>query len=445
MSTGTEARPQAPLPPPQPDGRWRGLRALVGRIHFYAGLFVGPFLLVAAVTGLLYTAAPQIERWAHADALTAPVTGPAQPVSAQVAAATATQRGLPVTEIRPSPGPGATTRVSFDAGLPEGYFRTVFVDPSTATVRATLDTYGEWLPVRGTLDELHRSLMLGDTGRIYTELAASWLGVLALSGLVLQLGRRVKARRALLPSRGGAPRARLRSWHGAVGVWASAGFLFLAATGLTWSQYAGGNVTAMREAFDWSTPSVAKALPVAPGVAGPATGDGPAVAVTAQRVLDAARGAGIDGPVEIVPRDPGKAWSVQQTVRSWPERQDSVAVAPGNGQVTDRLAFADWPIAAKLARWGVDAHMGILFGVVNQLALAALACGLIVLVVWGYRMWWLRRPHLPRSAAVTPSAASVALLGGVAVLAGLAVPLLGISLVAFLVLDGLLGLRRAPA
>ena len=64
--------------------------------------------------------------------------------------------------------------MSFDADLPESYSRTVFVDPYTAQVRATLDTYAEWLPARGVIDNLHRSLLLGAPGQVYTELAASW-------------------------------------------------------------------------------------------------------------------------------------------------------------------------------------------------------------------------------------------------------------------------------
>lgn len=477
MSTGLTTRPGTPVPPPRGAGTFRGLKPLITRIHFYAGLFVGPFLLVAAVTGLLYTLAPTLERWVHADALQVPVSGPAAPLSEQVGAAVATQPGLPVAEVRPSAEPGGTTRVSFDAGLPESYHRTVFVDPYTAEPRATLDTYAEWLPVRGVIDNLHRSLLLGPPGQVYSELAASWLAVLAVSGLVVQLTRRVRARRErLLPRADGSSRARLRSWHGAVGVWASVGLLFLAATGLTWSQFAGANVGALRSALDWTTPSVATALPAAGGdaapatggpavpaagdAAGPATGDtaGPATgdtaAGTAERVLAAARADGLDGPVEITPGDPGEAWTVAQTVRSWPSQQDSVAVDPATGVITDRLAFDDWPVAAKLARWGIDAHMGLLFGTVNLVALAALASAVIVLVVWGYRMWWLRRPPLPgghRAAAGPPGSrqrpapAAVGVVALTAVLAGLVLPVLGVSLLAFLLLDAALsGARSRP-
>lgn len=38
------------------------------------------------------------------------------------------------------------------------------------------------------------------------------------------------------------------------------------------------------------------------------------------------------------------------------------------------------------------AHVGLLFGLSNQLALLAVAVGLAAMVVWGYVMWWKRRP-----------------------------------------------------
>ena len=436
--------PTPPAPATGLERWWAGMRPLLVRLHFYVGLFVGPFLLVAATTGLLYTLTPQIERFVHADALTAQVTGPALPLSDQVAAATATERGRTVTEIRPAPAPGATTRVSFDAGLEEGYFRTVFVDPSTARVQATLDTYGEWLPVRAWFDDLHRTLLLGNVGRVYTEMAASWLWVLALSGLALWAVRTRpdrRLRRLLLPRAAGTGRARLRTWHGAIGTWAAVGMLFLSATGLTWSQFAGANVTTLRSALDWSTPTVSSTLP------SPAVPSG-TLGVQADRVLGAARAAGVDGPVEVVPGGRGEAWSVAQTTRSWPTRQDSAAVDPATGRVTEQLRFAEWPLAAKLARWGVDAHMGLLFGVVNQIVLALLAVGIIGLVLLGYRMWWRRRPlgggvAGPPGAGARPSLQAVATVGAAAVLVGLAVPLLGASLIGFLLLDGVVQAWRS--
>lgn len=73
-------------------------------------------------------------------------------------------------------------------------------------------------------------------------------------------------------------------------------------------------------------------------------------------------------------------------------RRDAVAVDPGTGQVRQTVRWADWPMLAKLTQIGVLAHTGALFGLVNQLALAAMALGLLAVIFWGYRMWWQRRP-----------------------------------------------------
>ncbi|HYH30542.1 MAG TPA: PepSY-associated TM helix domain-containing protein [Pseudonocardia sp.] len=414
---------------------WSDLRPLVLRLHFTVGLFVGPFLLVAALTGFAYTLTPQLEQLVHRHELTVPVGVERLPLQPQVAAAVAAVPDGTVTEIRPPRTADGTTRVSFDApGVREGYTRTAFVDPYTAQVRGVLGTYGEWLPVRAWVDELHRTLLLGDVGRVYSELAASWLGVLVVSGLALWIVRRRRhhrLRRTLLPDGSARGRARLRSWHGAVGLWAAAGMLFLSATGLTWSQYAGAHVTELRTSLDWSAPSVDRTLP--PGAADP----GPPGA-TAERVLAAARTAGLSDPVAILPAQ-DRAWVVEQVQRSWPEKQDAVAVDPVSGAVLDELRFADWPLAARLARWGVDAHMGLLFGAANQVILAALALGTACLVVWGYRMWWLRRPGGTRR----PSTGAVLVVGLAAIALGLLLPVLGVSLLAFLLVDAARGHVRA--
>ncbi|VTM21907.1 Uncharacterized iron-regulated membrane protein [Raoultella terrigena] len=44
---------------------------LLRRLHFYIGLFIGPFIFVAALTGTLYVATPQLENWLYHDALSA--------------------------------------------------------------------------------------------------------------------------------------------------------------------------------------------------------------------------------------------------------------------------------------------------------------------------------------------------------------------------------------
>ncbi|MFC5063260.1 PepSY-associated TM helix domain-containing protein [Actinomycetospora atypica] len=449
-----EPRPTPPVPAGR-TGAWRGLRPLVVRLHFYVGMFVGPFILLAALTGLIYTITPQLDQLLYRDALTVPAAPTSLDLRSQVAAASAAVPDGTVTEVRPAPDPASTTRVSFDApGVAEDYSRTAFVDPHTGQVRAVLETFGEWLPTRAWIDTLHRTLHLGDVGRVYSELAASWLWVLAVSGLALWVVRRRRRsalRRTVLPEQSARGRARLRSWHGSVGLWAAVGMLFLSATGLTWSQFAGENVSALRSALSWTTPSVSTELPAAqspttdapPMVTTPAVPDAPdLVGTTAERVLAAARGAGLSDPVAVTPpEEAGQAWTVSQVKRSWPLKQDAVSVDPSTGAVLETVRWADWSIPAKLAEIGISAHMGILFGVANQLLLVALALGIIVVVVWGYRMWWLRRPTRPGATAPggteRPGVGATVSVGVAAVVLGVFFPVLGVSLLAFLLGDAM--------
>lgn len=81
---------------------------------------------------------------------------------------------------------------------------------------------------------------------------------------------------------------------------------------------------------------------------------------------------------------------------------------------------------------------------------------LVLLILWGYRMWWLRRPTKDRKLSVgrpmargawrkVPLPALLPLVATTA-LAGWFVPMLGISLLAFLVVDTALGaVARARA
>lgn len=459
----------SPPTDPAPAGPARsGWRGLVLRMHFYAGLLVGPFILVATVTGVLYVLTPQIEPLLYADQLRVPPTAQQLPLADQVRAAVATAPGGELAAVRPAPEPGATTRVLFnDESLGESERRTVFVDPGTGEVKGSLVSYGTSgvLPFRMTIDQLHRHLLLGEPGRLYSELAASWLWVVALGGLALWVARwrarRAAARAAVrdlfLPEPGTTGRRRTLSRHGSLGVWLLLGALFLSATGLTWSTYAGDNVSALRASLGWSTPSLQAGGHAGHGGGAP-VGDVAIDPAQFDSVLATARAAGIDaGLIEIArPAKDGAAWTVTEIKRSWPTEVDAVAVDATNGTVVDEVRFAEYPLMAKLARWGIDAHMGVLFGVANQLVLVAFGLGMITAIVLGYRMWWQRRPTrgrdgwqgawrggrpVPRGQLrrAAKQAEAVAVL--LAVVLGWFAPLLGVSLLAFLVIDVVLGWR----
>nr|WP_308296559.1 PepSY-associated TM helix domain-containing protein [Streptomyces sp. ISL-44] len=184
----------------------------------------------------------------------------------------------------------------------------------------------------------------------------------------------------------------------------------------------------------------------------------PTADIGIDKAVDAARAAGVTEYLQVTLPAKGKGYVVKEKDRQLPVHLDAVAVDPADGRILDELRFADYPVLAQMTRFGIDLHMGLTFGLANQIALAALAVGLMFLVFWGYRMWWLRRPTKdrklsvgraqPRGAwrklpvtVVLPLAAATAVVGWF-------VPMLGISLLVFLAVDLLLGFvaaRRAKA
>lgn len=165
MSEGGQGRTGAPERPSPRSSR--PLRALLTRLHFYAGLFVAPFILVAAISGALYAITPSLEPVIHGEQMRADSRGEAAPISEQIDAARQVQPDLPLLAVRPAAEEDETTRVLFDDGRTEDSRRlAVFVDPVTAETQGELTAYGSSgsLPVRTWIDELHRGLHLGTPG-----------------------------------------------------------------------------------------------------------------------------------------------------------------------------------------------------------------------------------------------------------------------------------------
>ncbi|TFC83020.1 PepSY domain-containing protein [Cryobacterium sp. TMT3-29-2] len=466
----TDTLPARDAPPPASESpvkqaRKPWLSALLLRLHFYAGILVGPFILVAALSGAMYAATPQLEQAIYSHELHVPVAEASVPLADQILAA----QGVvgddgSLVAVRPAPNNGDTTRVMFtDDGLGESETRAIFVNPANAEIRGDLTAYGTSgaLPLRTWIDQFHRSLHLGEFGRLYSELAASWLGVVVIAGALLWIFRirRARAKKDLVrPDSKVKGYRRIFSWHASTGIWLLVGALFLSATGITWSQYAGHNVSNLRAALNVGTPALSTDLIESTDTA---TGDHSGHSVdqasteaikpaTFDAVLAVAQRVNVNtGFVEISPpSSAGQAWVVQEIQHSFPTEVDAIAI---NGQTlltTDRVDFADFNLTAKLARWGIDTHTGSMFGLFNQIVLIITALGIAAMVTWGYLMWWKRRPTrgfaqaAPAGALVRTPRWGTATIVAAAVALGLFFPMLGVSLIAFSVVDGLLTLRR---
>lgn len=423
-------------------GVWVQLRPLVRRVHFIAGLLVAPLLLVLCLTGLVYVFSPQIHDDLYRHQLYVEQVGDThRPVVEQVAAAMAAHPEAEVLTVVPPPEPGRTTQVnlSVPGGREPGEARTVYVDPYTNYVSGELTTVHNRLPANVWLRHLHSDLHLGEAGRLYSEVAASWLPVVALGGLALWVGRQGARRRStrelLVPApRGRGDQSRLRSVHGPLGLWSVVGLLGMAVTGLSMSRFAG-------RLFDGRIPALAVApVGVPPG----------GTPIDLDRVLAVARSQGLGGELELrPPAAPDRPFTVRETSPGLPVRKGSISVDPYTADVAERIGWGDYGFLAQLRVLGTEAHTGVLFGPANQILLALLMILTIGVVVVGYRMWWKRGPYqgtLPSAPPpalrqlTRPVAAAVVV---VTVALGWLMPAFGLSLMAFLAVDlGISAVRR---
>jgi uncharacterized iron-regulated membrane protein len=460
MST-PEIELDRPQVEPPTDSRKRSrphsFRPLILRLHFYAGVFVAPFILIAAVTGGLYAAAPTIEKFVYSDILTVDDGGTALSLTKQAALAQAAFPNLQIAGMRPAETATDSTRVYFaDPSAGTEKQRAVFVDPYTGDILGNEAVWFGYLPLSTWLDGFHRHLQLGEPGRIYSELAASWLWVVALGGLYLWWA---KSRRDKLRPSERAPSKRSRSlkWHSSIGLWILLGLVFLSATGITWSTYAGANVKEVRSAMSWERPQLDTTL------GGEHAGHGaehstvtPTAPVDYDQVVATADRAGVQLPFEItLPTEPGQGIGVAEIDKSFRSTTDSVALSPATLAVTSKIDYArDYSFVAKLADWGIRLHMGFMFGLLNQLLLLAISIGVAIVIVRGYLMWWQRRPtrgsqwavgRAPQRGGLRQiSPVAAVLTVGMTVAVGWFLPLLGWSLLAFVVVDvAIAGVQRA--
>ncbi|MEJ6014036.1 PepSY domain-containing protein [Corynebacterium sp. H127] len=384
------------------------LRASVRRLHLIAGLLVGPFILVAALTGFFYAFAPTAEQVVYHDAYVAQTPGTSRPLSEQTAVAQREHPDLKVSAVQVKDG--ANTRVLFkDESLPsKSYRQAVFVDPVSLEVKDQFIQYGSSnaSPLRTWLSRGHKDLWLGEPGRIYSELAASWLGALAIAGLYLMLTQRVKQKRMSVRR------------HSQLGAWLFPGLLFLTVTGLTWSLVAGENIGKVRKMLNWMSPTPPSQSEMVPF----------------DQTLAVAREQGLTGMLEL--SSTGVARESRGPFRF---AIDQVIVGP-DGQLVGRIDFEQWPLAAKLTNWLIELHMGILFGIWSEIALGLLAAGIIVITVLGYVAWFRSaRKGLPKPVRFQP------VLAVLLVIYAVFAPLFGISLLAFVLIDVLLQLSRRRA
>lgn len=423
----------------------------VWRWHFYAGLLVLPVLCLMALTGALYLFKPEIEDLAYRSMLS---VGPGTTeVSADrwVRAAEVGLGGRATAVVVPDrPDRAVLVRVTTPAGP-----RTAFVDPHDAHLTGAIDGEG----VMDTVKRLHSLELFGRPFNILVEIVAGWAIILVATGIFLWWPRRRAVGVVTLSSTDAGRRPFWRDLHALTGLYAGLVVAFLAVTGMPWSAVWGDRVLAlMRESGLGRPPAPAAANPwshaghhdrphdvgwTMEGVVLHAPGQGgPRV----DSVIAAAERQGMARPYTVsIPQDPSLAFTVSRETRQ-AEQARTLYVDARTGQVMADARWTQFGAGAKAFEWGIAVHQGLQYGWANRLIMLGGCIGIWVLSISGVLMWWKRRPKGGLGAPpVPPGPRARAMVLGIVLPLAILYPLTGLSLLAALLLDRLVGLARRQA
>ena len=483
MSTATAAQRMDPATATANPG-YRTL----WRWHFYAGLFVMPFLVMLAITGTLYCFQPQIE----------PLLYPQRLIVEPQATPRLTEDAL-LAKARAAMPPGSTAVTAVIASAPErstefvfrladGEKQSVYLNPYNGNVLGTLSVEHRFMQVDRML---HRKLLLGKPGELLMELAACWTLVMIGTGVALWWPRdKSTVRAALVPRFALKGRSLWKNVHAVMGIWLALGALAFVLTGLPWSGSWGKQFKALATAANlgappgsWgglplrsalpgahaeraATPGTATdphaahaahnehsahaanmdsmpgmvmddlPLPLTPWAVGntpvPASADTRAAeALPLGRIVAMVAALGVtDGYSIVLPSSATGVYAVSYFPAD-PKDERTLYIDQYSGAVLKDIRYGDYGAVSKAVSYGTSLHMGRYFGVANQILCAAISLGLAAMAVTGCVMWWKRRPQRSLGAPSRERAAPP-MRGWKTglVLLGIVFPLMGATLVA---------------
>ncbi|MBB2494229.1 PepSY-associated TM helix domain-containing protein [Aquipseudomonas ullengensis] len=438
---------------------------LAWRWHFYAGLFVIPFMILLSLTGIIYLFKPQLDPLMYPHLLQVEARGTPLSADAQLRHL---QQAYPQAQVSQYLPPVDAHRSAQFVASQDGRTLNLFVDPYSGQVLGSQDAERN---LQAIARALHGELMIGTLGDRLMELAAGWGVVLVVSGLYLWWPRGQGSAGVLWPRLNARGRLLWRDLHAVTGFWGSALLLFMLLTGMTWTGFWGEKFSgawnhfpaAMWDAVPTSdqqarslnsaaTQTVAWAvenmpLPVSAHAAhqGHVAAAPVAVAerVSLQQVVDIARARGVvPGYSVTLPSTADGVYTVAIFADD-PRNDATLHLDQYSAAVLADIRWADYGGVARAVESGVMLHEGKMFGLANQLLMLGVCLLILLSSVSSLVIWWKRRPQ--GSLGVPPLRHDLALWkGGVAIMLvlGALFPLVGASLLLIWVLDWLLARLR---
>lgn len=441
----------------------RGFYFTAWRWHFYAGLYVAPFLLMLAVTGLLMLWSSVLVGRDGEKLYSVAPAATALPVSEQATAAFLSNPGGEIVQyIAPrTPEGSAIFRIKA-----QDKDTMVAVDPYRGQVLGQSERRNALYDLT---NKIHGTLMIGDVGDRLIEIAAGFGVVLIVTGLYLWWPRDGKGLGSVLVPRFSARGRQLwKTLHQTIGFYAAAILLIFLISGLTWAGVWGEKMTQAWSTFPaekWDNvplsdvthasmnhggvkevPWTLEQTPMpASGSSAGTTGVPEGVTVNLDSIVALARSLGFEQRFQLAfPNGESGVWTISRDTMSNdssnPVSDRTVHVDQYTGKVLADVGFNEYGAAGKAMAVGIAFHEGDM-GLWNVALVTIFCLSVIFLSVSGIVMWWKRRPSNARRLVAPAAPANMALWksGSIVMLAvSLLFPLTGLVLVSVLVVDFLI-------
>ena len=434
---------------------------LAWRWHFYAGLFVAPFMVMLALTGTVYLFKPQLDPLMYGHLMNVPAGHHSVPADELLKRVKTAYPQAAIKQYLPPVSAGRSAQFVVLDGDTE---LNVFVDPYHGDILGEQDAKKN---LQAVARAIHGELMIGTVGDRLIEMAAGWGVVLVVSGVFLWWPRG-QAAGILWPRLSSRGRVLWRDLHAVTGFWGATLLLVMLLSGMTWTGFWGKQYAAVWNVFPdamWNdmpkSDVEARSLNTATRQTVPWAMENTPMPMSGDHAEHMAHGAAHDGPAaptvslqavqEIAEQrqvEPGYSITFPTTATGVftiavfaddPRNDATLHVDQYSGKVLADVRWEQYGTVARATELGVMLHEGKMFGTLNQIIVLLICLMSLLSAVSGVVIWWKRRPQgkfgVPPLRHDLPTWKT-----GVAIMLVLAVafPLVGASLVVVWVLDRLL-------
>ncbi len=442
----------------------------VWRWHFYAGIFVIPFLIILSLTGIVMLYDQQIQNFRFDGKLTIEVLPQQQRLSA-VEQLDLISKNYPDGKVVKYLPARQLDQANFFSMVLKDKTLQVALNPYSGEVLQVIDRDDSWYALA---NDIHGSLLLGDWGDRVIETATGFIILLIASGLFLWLSARRSKSIVFIPTIRKGKRVFFNQLHSSIGIYTLLFLILFVVSGLSWSGVWGAKLVqawnsfpaekwgdiplsddthaslnqGVMEEIPWNLEQTK--LPLSQATAS----HNNAAQVDLNTIVEIAKTLTMQQYQINLPSGPKAVYTLSADTMSGdvsdPRLDRTVHIDQYSGAVLVDTGWSEYSLMAKFMAAGIGLHQGDL-GWVNLLVNTLLCLLYILICLTGIYMWWQRKPIKSQQSSGVSLNAPKAIShskrwyqGMVAVvLIGALLPLTGFAIVIVLLLDFVFHLSKS--